>query len=186
MKKVHKLIQDTGSSNTQVMKMTQVLRFFFIFLGTNFFGVVLFFLGVPWVVLGDPSVGWPYVPSPIKNAKRLKKGTKLSNWTLQLSGSIDGWHYCLYLLVSLIGLSCKIVSLVGLVGLVTTIEFSGTNGTIALSFSACTDAFLSCTVAWSDCTVGFSGSLSCLFVLFVGILAFGPYLVVFFLGFLFL
>ena len=169
MKKVHKLIQDTGSSNTQVMKMTQVLRFFFIFLGTNFFGVVLFFLGVPWVVLGDPSVGWPYVPSPIKNAKRLKKGTKLSNWTLQLSGSIDGWHYCLYLLVSLIGLSCKIVSLVGLVGLFTTIEFSRTNGTIAVSFTACTVVFSACTMSFSACTVGFLGSLSYFFALLLGL-----------------
>jgi hypothetical protein len=41
-------------------------------------------------------------------------------------------------------------------------------------------------MAWSDCTVWFSGSLSCFFAFFVGILAFGPYLVVFFLGFLFL
>jgi hypothetical protein len=30
---------------------------FSIFLGTNFFAVVLFFLGVPAVALGDPSVG---------------------------------------------------------------------------------------------------------------------------------
>jgi len=108
---------------------------------------------------------------------------------LQLSGSRDGYHYCLYPLVSLIGLSSKIIFLVGLVGLVTTIEFSGTNGTIALSFSACTDctvAFSSCTIAWSDCTVGFSGSLYYFFALFVGILAFDPYLVVFFIGFLFL
>ena len=42
----YKLIQDTGSSNTQVTKMTGS-QLFFIFLGTNFFGVVLFFLGVP-------------------------------------------------------------------------------------------------------------------------------------------
>jgi len=42
----YKLIQDTGSSNTQVTKMTGS-QIFFIFLGTNFFGVILFFLGVP-------------------------------------------------------------------------------------------------------------------------------------------
>jgi hypothetical protein len=46
---------------------------FFIFLGTNFFAVVLFFLGVTSVDLGNPSVGWTSVPSPIKNAKRLEK-----------------------------------------------------------------------------------------------------------------
>jgi len=72
------------------------------------------------------------------------------------------------------------------VGLVTTVEFSGTNGTIAVSFTACTVAFSTCTISFSACTVGFSGSLSCFFALFVGTLAFGPYLVVFFLGFLFL
>jgi len=72
------------------------------------------------------------------------------------------------------------------VGLVTTIESSATNGTIAVSFKACTVALSASTVAFSGCTIGFSGSLSCFFALFVGTLAFGPYLVVFFLSFLFL
>jgi len=79
------------------------------------------------------------------------------------------------------------------VGLVTTIESCATNGTIAVSFKACIVAFSACTVAFSDSTVAFSGytigvsgSLACFFALFVGTLAFGPYLVVFFLGFLFL
>jgi hypothetical protein len=105
-----------------------------------------------------------------------EKMKKKSNWTLNILGSIDGCHNCVYPLVSLIGLSCKIVSLVSLVGLVTSIEFSRINGTTAgVSFSS-----------WTACTVPFSGSLSCFFVLFIGILAFGPYLVVFFLDFLFM
>jgi hypothetical protein len=57
----------TGSKNDINSQM------FFIFLGTNFFAVVLFFLGVTSVDLGDPSVGWTSVPSPIKKAKRLEK-----------------------------------------------------------------------------------------------------------------
>ena len=66
----------------------------------------------------------------------------------------------MYLLVSLFGLSCNIVSLV-LVGVVT--------GGWPLSFSG----------GWP---ISFSG---CFFALFLGTLAFGPYLVVFGLAFLF-
>ena len=78
-----KFIQDTGSSNICFENDTGS-QIFFILLGTNFLAVVFFFLGVPWVVLGHPlvSVGWTSVPSlcsvpsPIKNANRLKKRNK--------------------------------------------------------------------------------------------------------------
>ena len=158
--------------------------FFFIFLGANFFAVDLFFLGVSWV-------RWPSVPSPIRNAKPLKKWTKLER--LQLPENIDGWHYWLYLRVSLIGLSCKIVSLVRLGVLVTAIAFSDwtmafSGWTIAfldwtMTFSGWTMTFSDWTMTFSGCTVGFSDFFD--FLAF-GTLALGPYLVVFFLGFLFL
>jgi len=70
--------------------------------------------------------------------------------------------------------------------LVTAIAFS--DCTIALSgwtiaFSGWTIAFSDWAIAFSSCTVEFSDFL---YFLAFGTLAFGPYLVVFFLGFLFL
>ena len=59
----------------------------------------------------------------------------------------------------------------------------------AIAFSYWTMAFSGWTIAFSDWTIAFSGctvEFSDLDFLAFGTLAFGPYLVVFFLGFLFL
>jgi hypothetical protein len=63
----HRFNKHTGSKNDISSQI------FFIFIGINFFAAAIFFLGVPLLALGDPSVGWTSVPSPIKNAKRLEK-----------------------------------------------------------------------------------------------------------------